>query len=132
MTDDLSNFSSNWLKHIKKSYIQMGIIFLLYVEKDCTGYTITESLRTRIGSLFTISAGSVYPQLNKLEEDDIVYSEIRSIDSAFVRPNEPRKVYSLTTYGLSIINEVQSLWFELIALTNTFLDEIRIIKEEGY
>lgn len=110
----------------------MIIVFILYVEKDCTGYTITESLRTRVGSLFTISAGSVYPQLNKLEEDGIVYSEIKSVDSSFVRPNEPRKFYYLTKYGLSIIDEVQALWFELITSTNTFLDEIKIIKEEGY
>lgn len=132
MADNLSHFSTNWLKHIKKSYIQMIIVFILYVEKDCTGYTITESLRTRIGSLFTISAGSVYPQLNKLEEDGIVYSEIKIGDSTIVRPNEPRKYYALTDYGISIIDEVQALWFELIALTNTFLDEIKVIKKEGY
>ncbi len=132
MAKDLSHFSTNWLKYIKKSYIQMTIIFILFTEKDCTGYTITESLRTRIGSLFTISAGSVYPQLNKLEEDGIVRSEIKNVGSASVRPDEPRKVYELTQYGISVIDEVKELWLELIALSNTFLDEIKIIKKEGF
>jgi DNA-binding PadR family transcriptional regulator len=131
MSKELSNFGLNWLKNLKRSYIQMLIIFILFVESDITGYVITENLKSRIGLLFTISAGSVYPQLNKLEEDGIIYSETKNIDMAYIRPNEPRKVYNLTKYGLSIIKEIESLWYELIALTNTYLDEIRIIKKEG-
>lgn len=110
----------------------MTIIFILYINKDCTGYTITENLRTKLGSLFTISAGSVYPQLNKLEEDGIIYSRIKIIDSAQVRPDDPRKVYQLTKFGLSIIDEVQDLWSELITLSNSYIEEINIIKEEGF
>ena len=132
MKYNLSHFSNTWLKNIKKSYIQMIIVFILYIEKDCTGYTITDSLRTKLGSLFTISAGSVYPQLNKLEEDGIVYSEIKNSDSAVIRPNETRKIFKLTKFGLSIINEVQDLWFELTELTDSFIEEIKIIKEEGF
>ena len=130
--DNLYHFGVNWLKYIKKSYNQMTIVFILYTTKDCTGYTITENLRTKLGSLFTISAGTVYPQLNKLEEDGIVYSEKKSTESAVVRPDDPRKVYQLTKFGLSIIDEVQDLWTELIRLSDSYIDEINIIKEEGF
>lgn len=109
----------------------MLIVFILFVEKDATGYVITEILKTRVGILFTISAGSVYPQLNKLEEDGLVYSEVKNLDMAFVRPNEPRKVYNLTNYGISIIDEIENLWNELIAISYLFLDEIKLEKREG-
>lgn len=131
MIKNKSNFGLNWLKHIKKSYIQMIIVYILFTEKNCTGYIITESLRSRLGSLFTISAGTVYPQLNKLVEDGILHSETKIVNSAFVRPNEPRKVYQLTKYGLSIVNELQDYWFELIALTNTFLEDVKTTSEES-
>ena len=131
MTKDLSKFSESWLKKFKRSYIQMLIIFYLSVNRDATGYVITETLKTRLDSLFTISAGSVYPQLNKLEEDGLVKSEIKFLDIASVRPNEPRKVYNLTNYGLSILTEIKQLWNELFAITHMFLEEFNLIKDEN-
>ena len=131
MTKNLTNFSQAWLKNIKRSYIQMLIIFILFAEQDATGYVITETLRSRIGLLFTISAGSVYPQLNKLEEDGLIYSEVKSLDSAFVRPDEPRKVYNLTNYGREIIDEIEQLWNELSSLTYIFVEDMKLVKREG-
>ena len=109
----------------------MLIIFYLSVNRDATGYVITETLKTRLDSLFTISAGSVYPQLNKLEEDGLVKSEIKFLEIASVRPNEPRKVYNLTNYGLSILTEIKQLWNELFAITHMFLEEFNLIKDEN-
>ena len=109
----------------------MLIIFILFAEQDATGYVITETLRSRIGLLFTISAGSVYPQLNKLEEDGLIYSEVKSLDSAFVRPDEPRKVYNLTNYGREIIDEIEQLWNELSSLTYIFVEDMKLVKREG-
>lgn len=131
MSKNLSLFSQMWLKNVKRSYIQMLIIFILYSEHDATGYTITENLKTKLSFLFTISAGSVYPQLNKLEEDGLVQSEIKYLTNADIRPKEPRKVYNLTDYGKSILSELETLWNELNALTYTYLDELRITREEN-
>ena len=109
----------------------MLIIFILFVEKDATGYVITERLKSRIGLLFPVSAGAVYPQLNKLEEDGLIHSEMKNLDNAFVRPNEPRKVYNLTNYGITIMSEVEKLWDELTEFMHMFLDDIKVVKEEG-
>lgn len=108
----------------------MLIILYLFTEQDATGYVITEKLKERIGSLFTISAGAVYPQLNKLEEDGLVDSKIKYLKEASIRPNEPRKVYNLTIYGKTLIDEIISLWDEIRANAMPFLDEIKLVKEE--
>ena len=131
MSKNLSNFSQSWLKNIKRSYIQMLIIFILFTEKDATGYAITENLKSRLGIIFAISAGSIYPQLNKLEEDGLIKSEVKYLSFTDIRPNEPRKVYNITNYGRSIVVELENLWNELNVFTFTYLDELRTFRDDN-
>ena len=122
-------FLLTWKKGMKKVFIQMCIIFTLYVEKECTGYFITEEIRNRLGGeIFKISAGTVYPQLNKLEREGIVFSQIKFSKTSEIRPNEPRKFFELTEVGLEIVNIVQTYWIELVTTVNSFLLDIQSVK----
>ena len=119
----------SWKKGMKKTFIQMCIIFTLYVEKECTGYFITEEISSRIGGdIFNISAGTIYSQLNKLEKQGVVFNQIKFSKSTDIRPNEPRKYFELTDAGLEVVEIIQNYWLELVTTANSYVLDIRSSK----
>ena len=123
-------FIQIWLKTIKRAYIQMLILYTLFIEENCTGYMITEQIRARLGDTFQLSAGTIYPQLKKLENHGLVSSETRVLPRAHIRPNDPRKVYDLTQEGYETTREVKNQWIELSSIANSYLEEIWSLDKE--
>ena len=124
-------FIQTWKKTIKRAYIQMLILYTLFIEQNCTGYMITEQIRARLGDTFQLSAGTIYPQLKKLENHGLVSSETRVLPTAHIRPKEPRKIYDLTQEGYETTREVQNQWIELSSIANSYLEEIWNLEQEA-
>ncbi|MHA2363964.1 MAG: PadR family transcriptional regulator [Candidatus Hodarchaeales archaeon] len=131
MSQKIKKFTASWKKTIQKAYLQMLILYTLSVLDNCTGYTVTEQLRSRISSnIFKISAGTIYPQLNKLEQFGLVQSEMRVLSMAEIRPSEPRKIFILTNEGKKITKDVSVIWIELVNTADSYLLEIRDQEKE--
>jgi PadR family transcriptional regulator, regulatory protein AphA len=75
--------------------IEIAILGFL-IEKEMHGYEVFKNVSDKggFGAIYSIKIGRLYSILNKLEELDLIQSEINSAGS---RP--PKKVYKITNEG---------------------------------
>ena len=84
---------------IKRIYVPMtetGFYILFCLRQPQHGYGISQRVRQMTGGAVTISAGTMYGTLSKMEKDGLI---------EFVREEEKRKIYQITDLG----NEVLTL-----------------------
>ena len=88
------------------------VVLGLLKEKSTHGYGIITSIRTKFGVYFGPS--TVYPLLNELEKKGSIKSEWD------LTHDRPRKVYSLTTDGQSLLTGVEESLFQICNRLNEF------------
>lgn len=79
----------------RRGFIQVAILHLLQ-EETMHGYQIMKELEERSGGTYTASAGTIYPALQELLDQEMIKLEADS----------DKKVYSLTNKGANKIKEV--------------------------
>ena len=65
-----------------------------YIRQAQHGYGISQQVKQMTGGALTISAGTMYGTLSKMEKDGLI---------AFVREEEKRKLYQITELGQEIL-----------------------------
>lgn len=101
--------------HIKKVYVPMtetGFYILLCLQEEMHGYSIVQKVETMTGGAIRISPGTMYGSLSKMEKDGLI---------SFVREEEKRKIYSITSLG----REVLQLEMQRIERLHRNLEEYR-------
>ncbi|MCW4034497.1 MAG: PadR family transcriptional regulator [Candidatus Bathyarchaeota archaeon] len=88
------------------------VVLGLLKEKSTHGYGIITSIRTKFGVYFGPS--TVYPLLNELEKKGSIKSEWD------LTHDRPRKVYSLTVDGSSLLTGVEESLFQICTRLNEF------------
>ncbi|MCI8376385.1 MAG: PadR family transcriptional regulator [Lachnospiraceae bacterium] len=82
---------------IKRIYVPMtesGFYILFCLRQAQHGYGISQQVKQMTGGALTISAGTMYGTLSKMEKDGLI---------AFVRDEEKRKLYRITPLGQEIL-----------------------------
>ena len=82
---------------IKRIYVPMtesGFYILFCLRQSQHGYGISQQVKQMTGGALTISAGTMYGTLSKMEKDGLI---------AFVRDEEKRKLYRITPLGQEIL-----------------------------
>ena len=82
---------------IRRIYVPMtesGFYILFCLQQSQHGYGISQQVRQMTGGALTISAGTMYGTLSKMEKDGLI---------AFVREEEKRKLYQITGLGQEIL-----------------------------
>lgn len=83
---------------IKRIYVPMtesGFYILFCLQQPQHGYGISQQVKRMTGGGLTISAGTMYGTLSKMEQDGLI---------AFEREEEKRKLYRITKLGKGILN----------------------------
>ena len=83
--------------HIRKVYVPMtetGFYILFCLQEEMHGYNIGQKVKEMTGSAVTISPGTMYGTLSKMEKDGLI---------SFVREEEKRKIYMITELGRSVL-----------------------------
>ena len=83
---------------IKRIYVPMtesGFYILFCLQQPQHGYGISQQVKRMTGGGLTISAGTMYGTLSKMEQDRLI---------AFEREEEKRKLYRITKLGKEILN----------------------------
>jgi PadR family transcriptional regulator PadR len=94
-----------------------GMLLLkLLEEKDMYGYQMIEELSKRSNNTFSLKAGTLYPLLHTLEEQEMISAYDEKTDSARVR-----KYYSLTQKGRGTLAEKRSEWEAYTSAVNQVL-----------
>lgn len=82
---------------IKRIYVPMtesGFYILYCLQQPQHGYGIGQQVKQMTGGSLVISAGTMYGTLSKMENDGLI---------AFVREEEKRKLYQITSLGTEIL-----------------------------
>ena len=89
---------------IRRIYIPMteSSFYILYcLQQPQHGYGIGQQVKQMTGGGLVISAGTMYGTLSKMEKDGLI---------AFVREEEKRKLYQITSLGTEILKlEIQRI-----------------------
>jgi DNA-binding PadR family transcriptional regulator len=82
---------------IRRIYVPMtesGFYILYCLQRPQHGYGIGQQVKQMTGGELVISAGTMYGTLSKMEKDGLI---------AFVREEEKRKLYQITSLGTEIL-----------------------------
>ena len=83
---------------IKRIYVPMtesGFYILFCLQEPQHGYGISQQVRSMTGGAVTISAGTMYGTLSKMEKDGLI---------RFCREEEKRKLYQITWAGREVLD----------------------------
>lgn len=83
---------------IKRVYVPMtetGFYILFCLQKPQHGYGIGQQVKKMTESELTISPGTMYGTLSKMEKDGLI---------TFVREEEKRKLYCITNLGREVLD----------------------------
>lgn len=93
---------------IRRVYIPMtetGFYILFCLQEEMHGYSIGQKVREMTDGQVTITPGTMYGSLSKMENDGLI---------SFVREEEKRKLYKITELGKEIleieINRIKRLY----------------------
>ena len=89
---------------LRRVYVPMtetGFYILFCLQQERHGYSITQKVKQLTEGQLSISPGTMYGTLAKMEKDGLI---------AFVREEEKRKLYSITELGSQILElEIQRI-----------------------
>ena len=95
---------SGLTEKLRRGYVPMtetGFYILFCLQKERHGYSITQKVKELTEGQLSISPGTMYGTLAKMEKDGLI---------AFVREEEKRKLYSITELGKQILElEIQRI-----------------------
>ena len=95
---------SGLTEKLRRVYVPMtetGFYILFCLQKERHGYSITQKVKELTEDQLSISPGTMYGTLSKMEKDGLI---------AFVREEEKRKLYQITDLGQKILNlEIQRI-----------------------
>ena len=95
---------SGLTEKLRRVYVPMtetGFYILFCLQKERHGYSIIQKVKELTEGQLSISPGTMYGTLAKMEKDGLI---------AFVREEEKRKLYSITELGSQILElEIQRI-----------------------
>ena len=95
---------SGLTEQLRRVYVPMtetGFYILFCLQQERHGYSITQKVKELTEGQLSISPGTMYGTLAKMEKDGLI---------AFVREEEKRKLYSITELGSQILElEIQRI-----------------------
>lgn len=95
---------SGLTEKLRRVYVPMtetGFYILFCLQQERHGYSITQKVKELTEGQLSISPGTMYGTLAKMEKDGLI---------VFVREEEKRKLYSITELGRQILElEIQRI-----------------------
>ena len=95
---------SGLTEKLRRVYVPMtetGFYILFCLQQERHGFSITQKVKELTEGQLSISPGTMYGTLAKMEKDGLI---------AFVREEEKRKLYSITELGSQILElEIQRI-----------------------
>ena len=85
-------------ERLKRIYVPMtetGFYILFCLQEEMHGYNIGKKVKAMTGGAINITPGTMYGSLSKMEKDGLI---------AFVREEEKRKLYVITSLGQEILD----------------------------
>ena len=116
-----SDIVKHWERDIRRGLLQLMILMLIRLRtQDAHGYGLIKLIReTGIG--IELKAGTVYPLLKRMEDDNLITS-LTAMDSE--SSGVPRKIYTITDIGEEMIEEMIGTYFSYHDFIKKWYQEI--------
>lgn len=98
-------FVQKWTSQVKKGILSFIILNILQ-ENEYYGYELIEEVKKNTD--IEIAEGTLYPLLNRLKKEGLVFSKWVEQESGI-----PRKYYSLSEEGKTTLQEMKEYWVNM-------------------
>jgi len=102
------------LKSMKIGVVQLWLLLLLS-DRPMYGYEIIRELERRFSGYWQPKTGTVYPALEKMEENGLVTGQIE-----FREHGPDRKHYAITTKGMEELRSAMIQWAKMTEMIDTY------------
>ena len=82
------------IRRVNLPMTETGFYILFCLQEERHGYSITQKVKEMTNSQVSISPGTMYGTLSKMEKDGLI---------SFVREEEKRKIYQITDLGRKVL-----------------------------
>lgn len=115
---DVGEAIDKWEVQVRKGVLEFAILLSLH-RREQYGFELISGIAK--GALLEVPEGTLYPLLLRLSHDSLVSSRI-----AEGAGGAPRKYYSLTPQGRSLLKAMIQSWSRLSASVEHLLSEARL------
>lgn len=99
----------NWKTQIRKGYLELCILILIQEHKRLYGFDLLERLRQ---AELNLKEGTLYPMLNRMTTE----GTLQAVWETENVKGHPRKFYSLTKEGKSLLEEMKIEFEKMIVI----------------
>lgn len=107
-------------QQLKRGVLEMLVLRLL-ADKPGHGYELLVRLRETGSGLLDLKEGTLYPILYRLEEEGCITSSWNSPDGSFSIGKIPRRVYTLTEGGRTVLARETETWHRFVDCVEQYL-----------
>ncbi len=101
-----------------KGTSQLLLLGIISKNKGLSGYQIIKMIKEQSNNKISLKVGSIYPQLDQLERNDLIKREIESVsDSTHMQ----KAIYTITKVGLQELQNMIDTWSEFANIINKLL-----------
>lgn len=107
-----TDFFNKWTSQLKKGTLSFMVLSILKDKREYYGYDLINEVKKR--TTIEIAEGTLYPLMNRLKEEKLVESKWVEQASGI-----PRKYYTITDSGLTVVKEMTQYWNQLNQTINS-------------
>ena len=107
-------------RQLKKGVLEMLVLRLLAAQ-PAHGYALIVRLRAASGGQLDLKEGTLYPILYRLEEEGCITSVWNSPDGPDAPARLPRRVYSITEDGRTVLARERAVWQRFAGTVEQYL-----------
>lgn len=96
-----------------RSLLSLLILCVINLEGPCTGYSLIKKIRKMTDGTLVLKAGTVYPVLESLKEDNLIFKELQRAENRTKNGFRIRSVYKITNTGSKILYKEWEKWEQL-------------------
>ena len=108
-----------------ESQLKKGVLEMLVLRLLCRapghGYALMERMNETSGGMFQLKEGTLYPILYRLEEEGCITSVWNSPDGPDAPARLPRRVYSITEDGRTVLARERAVWQRFAGTVEQYL-----------
>lgn len=108
-----------FVQQLKRGVLEMLVLQLL-ADRPGHGYELIVRLRES-GGLLDVKEGTLYPLLYRLEEEGCITSVWNSPDGPSAPARLPRRVYSITEDGRTVLARERAVWQRFAGTVEQYL-----------
>jgi DNA-binding PadR family transcriptional regulator len=112
---------SDYNTYLGRELSELIILSALSHSKGYSAYRLIQKIKEETGGKISFRAGTIYPQMVKLEDRGLLSKSIEDTASRSAGVKRQKSVYSLTEKGIKALNRKRREWADLQSVINRLI-----------